>query len=160
MLKLDIKFDPGFQKRVTKFVNKFPNLADEVTLKAVVYGKRKIMEASPSKWGNGVMKRSWEYKKESDAVYDLFNDAQSGGKFYAVFLEDGTGIHGPLGKEIKPKTKKYLHFYWARHKRWVRTEKVRGVKAHKMLEKTKPKIAKRLQRLLIVAVRRTWGARF
>jgi hypothetical protein len=54
-------------------------------------------------------------------------------EFPARWLEEGTKPHGPVSA-------KYLHFYWEKMKRWVKTKMVRGITATHDLEKAATKI--------------------
>lgn len=46
---------------------------------------------------------------------------------YSYYLAKGTGIYGPRGTPITPRTKKAMSFYYGFIKRWVVTRQIRGI---------------------------------
>lgn len=52
---------------------------------------------------------------------------------YAVFVHDGTGIYGPRGMRIKPKTKRYLKFIPKGGNRFVYAKSVKGMRPNPFL---------------------------
>jgi hypothetical protein len=60
------------------------------------------------------------------------------GKFYPLFIGEGTGIYGPNRKAILAKAKKNVRVPLMRYQyngRWVSSHSVRGIRPRRMLEK-------------------------
>lgn len=53
---------------------------------------------------------------------------------YALFVHDGTGIYGPRGARIKPKTKRYLKFIPKGGNRFVYAKSVKGMRPNPFLK--------------------------
>lgn len=52
---------------------------------------------------------------------------------YAIFVHDGTGIYGPRGARIKPKTARYLKFIPKGGNRFVYAKSVKGMRPNPFL---------------------------
>lgn len=75
---------------------------------------------------------------------------------YTKYVNDGTGIYGPRGRLIRPKTKKALAFQYKGKK--VVVPYVKGIKPRKFVEKSIQQTKKRIPEFTIRAVMETEGA--
>ena len=117
MVSLDIRWEQPPEKLIEAFNAKFPGVLNQVVLDVTTKTQENIMKATPVATGN--LRRNWKIRKIADCVYDLYNEVK-----YALWIEDGTKAHGP-------KTAPYLHFKIG--SQWIRTKKVAGIKAFKMM---------------------------
>lgn len=61
------------------------------------------------------------------------------GVYYARWVHDGTGIYGPRGQKITPRTAKFLVFRWKKMgNKLVVTKSVKGMKPNPFLKKALP----------------------
>lgn len=68
---------------------------------------------------------------------------------YTPFVNDGTGIYGPKGQKIRPRTKKALAFNYKGAK--VVVKSVKGIKPRKFVEKSINQTEKRSDEFVIRA---------
>lgn len=95
----------------------------------------------------GKLRGSWIPKLENTRLR-LINSRN-----YAVFVEKGTGIFGPRGHRIFPKTAKVLHF--TANGQEIFTTNVRGRPASHMAEKGLEKFRFKIPKLFNTAVKQT-----
>ena len=57
---------------------------------------------------------------------------------YSMWVDQGTGVYGPLGGRIYPRSAKALHFYWYKRGAWYTFASVRGSPAQNFFEKPMP----------------------
>jgi hypothetical protein len=106
-------------------------------------------------WGNiqreaptdeGKLAGNWELKPqgELDWVIDTMTE-------YALWVHEGTGIHGPAGHRIVPKTAKALAFEW-QGRFWI-LRSVAGQKPNKYADRAIENAAKRSQEFVEIALR-------
>lgn len=75
---------------------------------------------------------------------------------YTSYVNDGTGIYGPLGKPIRPKTAKALKFT-TKSGKTVFAKSVRGIKPRRFVEKSITQTERRNDEFLIRAVMENEG---
>jgi hypothetical protein len=74
--------------------------------------------------------------------------AQSeGGDFYGEFVREGTGIYGPKGTPITPKTKEYLRFFIGEQEFFLK--EVKGQKPNPYHRRVLKRNIPRLRHILI-----------
>lgn len=61
------------------------------------------------------------------------------GVYYALWVHDGTGIYGPKGRKITPRTAKHLVFRWKKMgNKLMVVKSVKGMKANPFLKNALP----------------------
>lgn len=74
---------------------------------------------------------------------------------YTSYVNDGTGIYGPKGKKIVPKTKKALKFVYKGNE--VVVKSVKGIKPRRFVEKSITQTEKRSDEFVIRATLENQG---
>ena len=74
---------------------------------------------------------------------------------YLPWVNDGTGVYGPRHQRITPKRANYLHFHWKGREWFVKS--VRGQPPKRFVERGTNDIAKSVEKLSVIAARRTLG---
>lgn len=79
---------------------------------------------------------------------EIYNNA-----FYLPWVNDGTGLYGPLHHLIKPKRAKVLHFYW-RGNEWF-LKSVKGQKGQHFVERSMIEVVRSVDSAVVIASRGT-----
>lgn len=74
-------------------------------------------------------------------------------EYYLPWVNDGTGLYGPLHHRIKPKRARVLHFYW-HGKEWY-LKSVRGQKGQHFVERSMSEVIKSIDNVVVNASRGT-----
>ena len=73
--------------------------------------------------------------------------------YYLPWVNDGTGLYGPLHHRITPKHAKVLHFYW-RGNEWF-LKSVRGQKGRHFVERSMIEVMRSVDSAVVIASRGT-----
>ena len=79
---------------------------------------------------------------------EIKNDA-----YYLPWVNDGTGLYGPLHHRIKPKHANVLYFYW-RGNEWF-LKSVRGQKGQHFVERSMTEVIRSVDSAVVIASRGT-----
>ena len=156
-LTMKVSYDKKAIKSVDKFIAAFPKEVNLAVRKATDYGKRMIINFTPVK--TGAARTSWTVRQLGPFSYSIESTIGAGAK-YTPMLETGTGVFGPSGTPITPKTGEWLVFPIIEGNtiiRWVKTKSVQGQKANHMVERTRKPTITRLTRLLKVEIGKLWS---
>src|SRR3990172_3041008 len=107
MYTLRLNFKPGELERLQRLLKVAGNPAtfDKPMGVAVAQANRSLVERTPKR--KGFLRRAWTsgLKHLGILKYQVKNDRK-----YAVYVEDGTGLFGPLHHRIIPKKAKALRW--------------------------------------------------
>ncbi|MBQ9025579.1 MAG: hypothetical protein IJ104_04270 [Methanobrevibacter sp.] len=107
---------------------------------------RLIMESvTPRRTSRGA--NSYRIIKKAN-VHEIRNDV-----FYLPFVNEGTGLYGPLHRRITPVHAKVLHFHW-KGQEWF-LPSVRGQKPRKFVERGVQDIVRSIEKASIIAANKT-----
>ena len=126
----------NLQENIDKF-------KDEVLEQTSRKGKMILTLNTPKDTGAGA--QAYRIQKSPNR-HKITND-----KKYLPWVNDGTGIYGPRGKPITPKTAKFLHFHW-KGREWF-LKSVKGQKPQKFVEKSMSEIVESIPETAKIASR-------
>ena len=73
--------------------------------------------------------------------------------YYLPWVNDGTGIYGPLHHRITPKHAKVLHFYWKGNEWFLKS--VKGQKGKHFVERSMTEVIRSVDSAVVIASRGT-----
>ena len=153
---MTVKPDFNIAKWMGQLVSKYPSTVENDLKITAAKTKQKLIKATPKKTGR--TSQLWEIKRKSATIYDITNKDK-----VAVFLEEGTGIHGPKKRQITAKKAGgFLHFPIIQGNTivgWVRTKSVAGIKAVHMVKDTIPFTQNFLTKRLEASIKKLWERR-
>ena len=79
---------------------------------------------------------------------EIYNNAH-----YLPWVNDGTGLYGPLHHRIRPKRARVLHFYW-RGNEWF-LKSVRGQRGQHFVERSMTEVIRSVDSAVVIASRGT-----
>ena len=147
MLDLSIKTEGNFEKNFKKFAQRHPELIDQALRVGSVRGLKLVIKRTPNR--SSTLALGWKREKIANFIYSLFNQVP-----YAAHVEKGTKAHGP-------KKAKFLHFPIIRGNtiiRWVKTKRVKGIKARKMVGANTRNIANIIRKNFKTNLFKIWRA--
>lgn len=142
---------PAVQVRLDK-----KNSPSTVTHKAAVRGvdltamelKGNLQRNSPV--DEGKMQGSWLIRRGGGLTRKLFSSAA-----YTPYVNYGTGLYGPRGQKIRPKSARLLSFKYNGRK--IAVPWTRGMKPRRFVEKSISQTRRRIPEFIIRAVKETGG---
>lgn len=156
---MSVTIAPEGLERIHSFVSRFPGVLTRATRKTAVYGKQLIVRDTPRKTGQA--RRSWGIERVNENTWKIVSNKNAAEK-YVPFLNFGTGIYGPKGTPITPKTKKMLVFPIIKGnkiKSWVSAKSVKGIRAYNMIGKNTADIMAFLRLSVAAEVAALWNRR-
>lgn len=121
----------------------FKKFKDEVLEQTSTKGKQILQENTPKDTGAGA--NAYKIQKSSNQ-HKITNSTE-----YLPWVNDGTGIYGPMRRRITPKTAKFLHFHW-KGREWF-LKSVRGQRPQKFVEVSMSEIVKSIPEAVMIASR-------
>lgn len=147
MIALQVRFDrDDYLSVVRRFEQQFPAVLDNTVRGVASDAMEKVLNNTPVKTGQ--LKRNWQLSRKGNCNYEIKNDTS-----YVNHIEFGTRDHGPV-------TAPYLHFPIIQGNSiqgWVRTLKVRGIRARKMVANVIPWITEQLPLRVRAQVESLWA---
>ena len=122
---------------------KIHNFKTELLEQTSSKGKEILQENTPKDTGAGA--NAYKILK-SENQHKITND-----KEYLPWVNDGTGIYGPRGQRITPKSAKFLHFHW-KGREWF-LKSVRGQKPQKFVDVSMTEIVQSIPEAVMIASR-------
>lgn len=126
---------------VQRFLTKLGNIDVQPTKSNLLNNLVKMMlrevksEGGPTPHDTSQLRGSIKSEITSPDSARVYTDLE-----YGIYQEFGTGIYGPKGTPITPKTKPYLAFFSKKTGRWVRAKSVKGVQAKRFMQKSFDKV--------------------
>lgn len=100
-----------------ELINKYQKIMDTIGDTAVELMKENVYGKNGVEKETGNLRNSIKAKPISEGVYDVGPEGYSDKYPYARVVRYGRG-------GIRPKNAPYLHFYWARADKWMKTDYV------------------------------------
>jgi hypothetical protein len=151
-IDMSITLDKRDVRTINQFITKFPNVIDKATGKTAQRGTVVIVKKTPRLFGDA--RRSWGFKRLQKFVWLIFSSLQR-----IVFLEEGTGIHGPKRRVIKPKKAKMLRWVDPKTGDVIWAKQVRGIRPVAMVKNSISLITKILVQEIKNRIAKEWSRR-
>lgn len=148
--------DKEFNRKYKRMMDKFPDAVDNAVRGATYYGERQYKRMTPRVTGQ--MRRGYKVRRVSIGIWKIINRVA-----HALSVDEGSKPH-----KILPKHGKFLYWTTSGKRRitmsggkpsrksksgfdiYAKGVNHPGFEGHKISDKVKPMIVKRLKRLLIV----------
>jgi hypothetical protein len=160
---MDIKVQVT-QPDVEKFIQAFPILTGECVKSAAIFGQGRLVRATPV--ATGQVRAAYEIARMDQLSFLVHNLYRRGKWYIAKLLDRGTGLFGPYGTPILPVKAKFLRFRNMTSSKgtgkgntpgaWIFAKSVKGMKAHRMLDKARKPTIDFLSQRIARAVREMW----
>lgn len=144
-MTLKIYIDPKQIDRIMEIPKKASKQAFGYLITEVWAGLR---EEPPSDQGH--LRGRWQLQKLSAFYYKLVSGVE-----YGPYVAYGTGIYGPKGVKITPKTKRALSFMWKGMR--ITVKSVKGQRPNPFHERAMKRGEDRIDEFIRTALRETGG---
>ena len=149
---MSVSLDKRDLNTINRFVKKFPKVVDKAVGKTSERGTAVIVKKTPRAFGGA--KRSWGFKRLQQFIWLIFSTVA-----HTVYLEEGTGIHGPKKRVIKPRKAKMLRWVDPGTGDVIWAKQVRGIRPVAMVKSSIGLITKIMTQEIKKRVAKEWSRR-